>query len=192
MALRARSNARCRRELLSGSAVPKGNDMIARIVFTLGCSCLPFFAAGPELHICLRAEPKTFNPLITADDASDTIRYLTGGVLIRVNRLTQELQPELATTWKVLPCGRSIRFRLREGLRFSDGTPFTAQDVAWTFRSLMAPELNSPIADTFRSGDGNVAAVTHGQSQVTITFPAPVAGLERLFDQVSILSSIPP
>ena len=36
--------------------------------------------SGGELRFCLRAEPKTLNPLLAADDASETIRYLTGGV----------------------------------------------------------------------------------------------------------------
>src|SRR5207248_27027 len=33
---------------------------------------------APELRFCLHAEPKTFNPLLVDDDASETIRYLTG------------------------------------------------------------------------------------------------------------------
>src|SRR5262249_33906945 len=47
--------------------------------------------SGGELRFCLRSEPKTFNPLLAADDSSETIRYLTGGVLVRVNRMTQDL-----------------------------------------------------------------------------------------------------
>ena len=86
--------------------------------------------SGGELHFCLRSEPKTFNPLLAADDASETVRYLTGGVLVRVNRLTQDLEPELATSWKVTNGGKTITFQLRDGLRFSDGTPFSADDVA--------------------------------------------------------------
>ena len=48
----------------------------------------------------LRA-PKTLDPLKVEDDASAAIRYLTGGVLVRVNRQTQELEPGLALSWKV-------------------------------------------------------------------------------------------
>ncbi len=51
---------------------------------------------GGELKFCLRMEPKTFDPLKVEDDASAAIRYLTGGVLVRVNRQTQELEPGLA------------------------------------------------------------------------------------------------
>src|SRR5580692_767850 len=68
--------------------------------------------AAPELRFCLRNEPKTFDPALVEDEASETIRYLTGGVLMRVNRLTQELEPELALSWKVTEGGRAILLRL--------------------------------------------------------------------------------
>jgi len=88
--------------------------------------------------------------------------------------------------------GRTIRFQLREGLKFSDGTPFTAEDVAFTFRSLLSPEINSPTADAFRSSEGAVQTAVQGTARLTLTFPAPVAGLERLFDQVAIVSAHSP
>src|SRR2546427_9865263 len=65
--------------------------------------------SGRELRFCLPAEPKTFHPLVVADDSSETIRYLTGGGLIRFNRPTQELQPELAASWKVYEAGSKNR-----------------------------------------------------------------------------------
>src|SRR6201996_8218822 len=94
-------------------------------VMVLLGTALAFAQGGGELRFCLRAEPKTFNPLLVEDDASETIRYLTGGVLVRVNRLTQKPQPELATEWKVSEGGKRIRFKLRDGLKYSDGTPFS-------------------------------------------------------------------
>ena len=145
-----------------------------------------------ELRFCLRAEPKTLNPLLVADESSETIRYLTGGVLIRFNRLTQALEPELATSWRVMEAGRKIDFHLREGVSFSDGTPFSAEDVAFTMRSLLDPQLHSPTGDSFRSGDGAVESRVLGPHRVVVVFPAPVAGLERLFDQVAILSARSP
>jgi peptide/nickel transport system substrate-binding protein len=148
--------------------------------------------AAQALRFCLRSEPKTFNPLLVDDDASETIRYLTGGVLLRVNRQTQALEPELATAWKLGKDGRTITFTLRAGLYFSDGTPFTAEDVAATVQQLMDPALHSPTGDTFRSGEGKVATAVSGNDRVTIAFPAPVAGLDRLFDQVAILSAHSP
>jgi len=145
--------------------------------------------AGSELRFCLRAEPKTFNPLLAADDASETIRYLTGGVLLRVNRLTQDLEPELATDWKITNGGKTITFELRDGLQFSDGTPFSAEDVAYTVQQLMDPALHSPTGDSFRSGEGKVETRVARKNRITITFPAPIAGLDRLFDQVAVMSA---
>ena len=71
-----------------------------------------------QLRFCLGAQPKTFDPLLVADEASETIRYLTGGVLVRLNRKSQQLEPELATSWKVNATGNAITFLLREGVRF--------------------------------------------------------------------------
>jgi peptide/nickel transport system substrate-binding protein len=148
--------------------------------------------AGGELRFCIRAEPKTFNPMMVSDDPSDTIRYLTGGVLVRVNRITQKPQAELATEWKISEGGRRIVFKLREGVRYSDGTPFSAEDVAYTMRQLMDPALENSTADAFRSGEGVVTARAISPSSVEIVFPAPVAGLVNLFDTVAIVSSKSP
>jgi peptide/nickel transport system substrate-binding protein len=147
---------------------------------------------GGELRFCLHSEPKTFDPRKVDDDASGAIRYLTGGVLLRVNRQTQELEPGLAMSWKVSKDGRQISFRLRSGLSFSDGTPFSAEDVAYTIQQLMDPALHSSTGDSFRSGAGNVETKVISSTQISIRFPAPVAGLDRLFDYVAILSERSP
>ena len=149
-------------------------------------------AQSTELRFCLRSDPKTFNPLLTADDSSETVRYLTGGVLLRLDRSSQVLMPELATAWKVSDGGRTITFRLREGVRFSDGTPFSADDVAYTMGQLMDPSLHSPTGDSFRSGDGEVLVTKQAKNRVAVTFPAAIAGLEKLFDQVAIMSAHSP
>jgi peptide/nickel transport system substrate-binding protein len=143
-----------------------------------------------ELHFCLHADPKTFNPLMVNDDASETIRYLTGGVLVRLNRKSQRLEPELASSWSVSNENRSITFTLRPGLKFSDGTPFSVDDVAFTMKSLMDPNLHSPVGDAFRSGPGEIRIKTLDRDKINITFPAPVAGLDRLFDQVAMMSAL--
>jgi peptide/nickel transport system substrate-binding protein len=163
---------------------------IAPAILLLG-SCAPP-RNGNELRFCLHAEPRSLNPLLADDESSETIRYLTGGVLIRVNRVSQALEPELAVSWRLDPSGRGITFQLREGVSFSDGTPLDAEDVAFTFQRLMDPVVQSPVADSFRSGAGACRTQVLAGNRVSIQFPAPVAGLERLFDQVAILSSRSP
>jgi peptide/nickel transport system substrate-binding protein len=160
----------------------------------LGLSPAAFQAAQTpsELRFCLRAEPKTFDPLLVDDGDSETVRYLTGGVLIRINRKTQQLNPELALSWTVDTQGRRITFRLRPNVRFSDGTPFSADDVAFTMKRLMDPKTHSPTADTFRSSDVAPRIAVSSPLTVSVLFGAPVAGLERLFDQVAITSARSP
>jgi peptide/nickel transport system substrate-binding protein len=162
-------------------------------ITTLLALALPVHAqTGGELHFCLHGEPKTFNPILVDDEAAENVRYLTGGVLIRLNRQTQALEPALATSWKISPDRHTITFHLRNGVHFSDGAPFSSQDVAYTMRLLMDPETHSTTGDAFRSGEGTVQVQTPAPDLVSITFPAPIAGLERLFDQVAILSAHSP
>jgi peptide/nickel transport system substrate-binding protein len=166
---------------------------LSRLVFLAALGAAGLHAQwGGELRFCLHGEPRNLNPALVDDDDSETVRYLTGGVLLRVNRIDQKLEPELATSWKIENSGKSIVFKLREGLSFSDGTPFSAQDVAYTMRTLMDPQLHSPTGDSFRVGNGTVRVVERGKYEVSVTFPEPIAGLERLFDQVAVMSGVSP
>jgi peptide/nickel transport system substrate-binding protein len=178
----------CRKKMMCRKMCRKA---ILILVICLGTLLGSALAQG-ELRFCLRSEPKTFDPLKVEDDASVAIRYLTGGVLVRMNRQTQVLEPELAQSWKVSKDGKQITFKLRSGISFSDGTPFSAEDVAYTVQQLMDPALHSPTGDAFRSGPGNVETKVISPTQISITFPASVAGLDRQFDQVAILSAHSP
>src|SRR5258706_13087136 len=84
---------------------------------------------GGSLRFCLRSEPKTFQPVEVDDEASETVRYLTGGVLIRINRYTQELEPNLATSWKISEGSAKVTFDWRRDGSFSDGSPFSGADA---------------------------------------------------------------
>src|SRR5437763_3784561 len=161
------------------------------LILLLACPVM-FGEGGGELRFCLKAEPKTFNPLLVQDDDSEVVRYLTGGVLVRVNRISQRPQAELATEWKVVGGGKRIRFKLREGLRYSDGTQFSAADVAYTMERLMDPAVHSPTGDAFRSGEGKVIAQIVSANTVEITFPSTVANVVNLFDTVVIVSAKSP
>ena len=170
--------------LLAGCAL-----LFLTLIFLTLTSGFAFSQNGGELRFCLRSEPKTFDPLLVDDDSSLSIRYLTGGVLVRANRHTQELEPELAESWMVSNDGKQITFKLRRGISFSDGTQFSSDDVAFTMQRLMDPALHSSTGDAFRSGSGAVSTKIIAPYQISITFPAPLAGLDRLFDQVAIMSA---
>jgi peptide/nickel transport system substrate-binding protein len=163
-----------------------------RTLLALLVVAAPAAQGAGELRFSLRTEPKTFNPLLVEDEASETIRYLTGGVLIRLNRYTQELEGELASKWKVLENGRRIDFELRPNVRFSDGTAFTCQDVVFTVQQLMNPAIHAAVSDSFRSAPGAVETKCTGPSSAMARFPGPIAALAAQFDQVAIQSAHSP
>ncbi|MGJ5816037.1 ABC transporter substrate-binding protein [Paludibaculum fermentans] len=142
-----------------------------------------------ELRFALHSEPKQLDPLLVADDSAEAIRYLTEGVLIRVNRLTQKPEAELASSWQVTNGGKRVVFTLRRGVKFPDGAAFTAKDVAATFQKLLDPALHSPLADTFKTDKGEVRITAQDDYTVVADFPASAGAFERLFDQVPILSA---
>ena len=131
--------------------------------------------AQGTLRFCLRSEPKTFDPLKVEDDASVAVRYLTGGVLVRLNRQTQALEPELAQSWKVSKDARQIYFKIRSGVAILRRHPIFRRR-----RSVHRPTVDGPlIAFGHRRrlslGPGrNVETKIVSPTQISITFPAPV------------------
>lgn len=76
---------------------------------------------------------RVFNPLLDQDSS----RWPTqGGIyepMIIYNTATGEIVPWLAEAWEFSPDNTQLTFTLREGVTWSDGTPFTAKDVKFTF-----------------------------------------------------------
>jgi peptide/nickel transport system substrate-binding protein len=138
-----------------------------------------------ELAWAIHYDPKTFDPAKVDDQTSEFVRYLTGGVLLRINRQTQELDPQLAESYRISPQGTSITFKLRNGLLFSDGSSLTSADVAWSLRRLLDPQTKAPVAEEFLV-PGGVTIETPDKLTVTIHLPKRVIGVERIFDEIAI------
>merc|ERR1711916_374683 len=51
-------------------------------------------------------------------------------------------QPALAESWKISDDGLTYSFKLKEGVVFSDGSPVTANDVAFTFKAIADPSYD--------------------------------------------------
>jgi peptide/nickel transport system substrate-binding protein len=72
------------------------------------------------------------------------------------------LTPSLAESWKVSPDGRVYEFKLREGLKFHNGDPFTAEDVRWSFhRAKGAKVLQEKVRDVEIAGPYRVRFHLH-------------------------------
>jgi peptide/nickel transport system substrate-binding protein len=138
-----------------------------------------------ELAWTIGYDPKTFDPAKVDDLESEAVRYLTGGVLLRFNRLTQTVEPRLAESWSVSPDGKTLTFRLRAGLRFSDGTVLTARDAAWSIRRVLLPATGAPVADEFVA-PAAVRVETPDAGTVIVHLPQRVVGIGKVFDEIAI------
>lgn len=80
--------------------------------------------------------PATFNPLVAEDvPSTEAITLLLEG-LTRYDYAREEVVPGLAKSWDISDDDRTFTFHLRRGVRWSDGHPFTADDVVFTFKSI--------------------------------------------------------
>jgi oligopeptide transport system substrate-binding protein len=67
---------------------------------------------------------------------------------------TLEALPACAESWEISRDGRTIRFRMRPGLKWSDGTPLTAGDFLYSWMRLLDPATASPYAYLLWHVDG--------------------------------------
>ncbi len=134
----------------------------------------------------LRTEPESFNRLVTASAAVDAITHLIHAPLIKVDRTSGELTPWLAERWDAIG-PTSYRLHLRHGVRFSDGAPFTADDVVFTFRAVYDPRVNSALASGLLVDGQPLVVTAEGPHTVRIDFPAPYGPGLAMLDPLPIL-----
>jgi len=114
-----------------------------------------------------------FNPLTTDQQEANGLVYES---LLYINPLqdTAAPTPLLATSYAWNPADTQLTFKVRSGVKWSDGTAFSAADVAYTFNLIKA---NSSL-DTFSlwsapsSGGAGLTSVTASGSTVTMDFSA--------------------
>ena len=143
------------------------------------------FAAANEITWSLKYDPKTLDPAKVDDQASEIIRFLTGGVLLRMNRRTQQIEPALASAWSVSPDGKLVALQLRAGLRFSDGKPLTSSDVVATLKRILAPATGAPVAEEFLE-PANVVVEAPDALHVRIHLPKRIISIGKVFDEIAI------
>src|SRR5580658_7775239 len=147
----------------------------------------PIGHSGGRLVVALRSEPKTLNPVLAADAPSrDIIRCITAD-LIHINRESEKIEPALAKSWMVSRDGKQYTLHLRHGLQFSDGQPFTADDVVFTFQVYLDEKIHSPQRDLLVVAGKPIEVNKLDDYTVRFDLAAPYAAAERLFDGIGIL-----
>jgi peptide/nickel transport system substrate-binding protein len=142
---------------------------------------------GGKLAIAQRSEPRTFNPAMAIDQNSLGVIARMMADLIHINRATQKTEPALAKSWTISKDGTRITVKLRRGLRFSDGAPFDADDVIFSFKVYLDENVHSAQRDLLTVAGKPMTAQKLDAYTVRFTFPAPYSPAERVFDGVAIL-----
>jgi peptide/nickel transport system substrate-binding protein len=94
------------------------------------------------------SDVRTFNPVLVGDTTSGLITGLVFNGLVDIDPDTLQPVPNLATKWDVGPDNKTYTFTLKQGVKFHDGSPFTADDVKFTYDALMNPDTGTQRAGT--------------------------------------------
>ncbi|HET8977675.1 MAG TPA: ABC transporter substrate-binding protein [Solirubrobacteraceae bacterium] len=104
---------------------------------------------GGTLTIAAQTPATAMNPMIVDDGGGLCMLAQTGEFLTFDNNMLLQLQPMLATKWSPNHDGSVWTFTLRQGVKFHNGQPLTADDVVYTFQQLSDPKNASNALSTF-------------------------------------------
>ena len=125
-----------RRNVLRGTAL-----LLASTALPAGA--LAQDAPAGRLTVASDSEPKNLNPAIVA---SNGVFFVASKVIEPLAEASFDgeggLAPRLATSWEGSDDGLSVTFKLREGVKWHDGTPFTSADVAFSALEVWKPLQN--------------------------------------------------
>jgi peptide/nickel transport system substrate-binding protein len=139
---------------------------------------------GGDLTVSIRAEPRTFNSLTVRDTTTEVLASLLQAKLVRVNRVTDEVEPWLAESWTRSVDGLRYTIKLRPNVTFSDGHAMTADDVVF---SLAAAYAVRTVADTLEIDGKRLSIQASDPLTITLTFPALYAPGLRLLEALPVL-----
>jgi len=143
--------------------------------------------SGGTLVFAQRNEPKTLNPVVSTDNASREVMHRIMADLVHINRETGQTEPALAKSWTASRDGRHYVLDLRRGLSFSDGHPFDAGDVIFSFQVYLDEKVHSPQRDLLLLDGKPIVVRQLDAYKVAFDLPGPYAAAERLFDGFAIL-----
>src|SRR3989338_1722065 len=110
-------------------------------------------AHGGSLSEGIIGSPRFINPVLAISDADLDLTALVYSGLLRATP-QGGYAPDLANSYTVSPDGKTYTFTLRDTVTFQDGSPVTAEDIAYTVQKTQDPALKSPLRANW---DGVVA-----------------------------------
>jgi peptide/nickel transport system substrate-binding protein len=131
------------------------------------------------------------DPILVADEGGLGIMSQSGEFLSFSNNKLK-LQPRLAESWKPNADGSVWTFKIRQGVKFHDGTPMTAQDVASSINALSDPKNGSNALSTFAGVLSKGSAKATDDSTVQFELDAPNGNFPYLLSSDNYNSIIVP
>ncbi|MGE2717981.1 ABC transporter substrate-binding protein [Mycolicibacterium litorale] len=146
---------------------------VALLVAMTGCSTGERVdlgdAASGNLIAAIAGEPDQLDPHKTSAYFSFEVLENVFDTLVEPDA-NLEMRPALAESWEVSPDQRVWTFHLRRGVTFHDGSPFTADDVVYSYRRIIDEELTN--VDKFAAVT-EVTAVDPATVRITVDKPTP-------------------
>lgn len=147
--------------------------------FLLGCSAKDAAIQrkdidGGTLVFSLGGDISILNPILSSDTASSAVEGVIFSGLTKVNEKL-EIVPDMAKKWDISRDGKTYTFYLRDDIYWHDGKKFTAQDVKFTFDSILDPKVNSVRRGDYVIDGIPIKFVVAGPYVVRAFLPKPFA-----------------
>jgi peptide/nickel transport system substrate-binding protein len=147
--------------------------LLASVVIA-GCGGSKSGSAGKALIFAQGSDPRGLDPAYVDDGESAKIMTQIFEGLIRYKPGNTEIQPALATEWSVSQDGKEWTFKLRQGVKFQDGTPFNAAAVKFSIERQLPPNRKDdmPYADFTFAGVTKVEVVDDYTVKIVLEKPS--------------------
>ncbi len=155
--------------------------LVASLMASCGLMAQSAWASAEHMVVAVQQLPPTVEPQGVNNNAIDRVVASIYETLIYADTHTGELKPGLAESWKRIS-PETVEFKLRQGVKFHDGTAFTADDVVFSFgheRFSGEKAPGRPAAWEFLGGLKEVKKIDDYTVRVTMKSADPL--IERRF-----------
>lgn len=104
---------------------------------------------GGTLIDAMIGEPSGLISMIAGESASSAISSNIFNKLLKYDK-NLDLEGELAESWQISADQKTITFKLKPNLKWSDGQPLTSSDVLWTWHAVIDEKTGSPYASDYQ------------------------------------------
>lgn len=149
-------------------------NILIFLVLLGGCNFEKFESLPKNMLVTsVISDPKTFNPILANETSSTDVLDPVFAGLTRLNPFTFQVEPDLARSWTISSDKKVITMNLRKDVYFSDGKPFSADDVVFTFKVIYSPAVLSSYRDLFTIQGKQIKVEKVDNHTVRFILPVP-------------------